>query len=262
MSRHLVLFVFIAYLISPVFGQKKSVLEEDVEVGIFEKLGDTIPMNLTFLNESNELVALKDVIDKPTILSLVYFDCPGICSPLMSGISDVVDNVGMELGEDYEIVTISFNTKDSPEKAIQKKQNFVTKISNEHQAHWQYFTGEQDNIDAITHAVGYKYKKQGMDYAHPGVLIILSPDGKITRYLYGISFLPFDVKMALIEAQKGLARPSINKVLEYCFAYDPAGRTYTLQVTRIVGALIVGVALIIFITLLVIGRRKKLVNKK
>lgn len=262
MIRTVTTFILAILISLPTIAQPKELVEDDVEVGIFEKLGDTIPLDLMFYNESNKLVALKDVIKKPTILSLVYFDCPGICSPLMSGISDVVDKVGMELGEDYQVVTISFNTSDSPEKAIQKKQNFVTKISKENQAHWQYFTGDQDNINAITHAVGYKYKKQGVDFAHPGVLIILSPEGKITRYLYGTSYLPFDVKMALIEAQKGLSRPSINKVLEYCFAYDPAGRTYTLQITRIVGALIVGVALVVFIILLVMGRRRKLVNKK
>jgi protein SCO1/2 len=107
--------------------------------------------------------------------------------------------------------------------------------------------------------VGYKYKPQGLDFAHPSAIIVVSPAGKITRYLYGLTYLPFDVKMALIEAQKGIARPSIHKVLEYCFAYNPASKTYTLQVTRIFGSLILGVALLVFLGLLI---RKTVKNRK
>ena len=97
-----------------------------IEVGIVEKLGETIPLDLTFLNESNDTVTLGEIINKPTILSFVYFDCPGLCSPLLSGISEVVEKLDMELGEEYQVITISFNTKDTPEKAAIKKNNFVT----------------------------------------------------------------------------------------------------------------------------------------
>jgi len=231
---------------------------DKVEIGVVEKLGDTIPLDLTFFNEKNDTVSLKQLITKPTILSLVYFDCPGICSPLLNGISDVTDKMDLELGKDYQIITISFNTKDTPEKAAIKKQNFVLKISKENQANWFYLTGEQKNIDIITEATGFRYKAQGLDFAHPAVIIMLSPEGKITRYLYGTNFLPFDVKMAVIEAQKGLARPTINKILEMCFAYDPVSRTYALQVTRIVGGFILAILLIVFTILLIKGQKKKL----
>jgi protein SCO1/2 len=230
--------------------------EDDIEIGIVEKLGDTIPLDLSFLNEKNDTVYLRDLIDKPTILSFVYFDCPGICSPLLNGVSEVVQNMDMVLGKDYQIITISFNTKDTPEKAAIKKQNFVLKISKENQENWIYLTGEQKNINIITEAAGFRYKPQGLDFAHPAAIIMLSPEGKITRYLYGMSFLPFDVKMAIIEAQKGLARPTINKILEYCFAYDPTSRTYALQVTRIVGGFILAILIIVFTTLLIKGRKK------
>ena len=133
----------------------------------------------------------------------------------------------LHLGKDYQIITISFNTKDTPEKAREKKVNFVQKISKENQKYWIYLTGIQENINTITDAVGFKYKAQGLDFAHASAIMVLSPQGKITRYLYGLTFLPFDVKMAIIEAQKGIARPTINKVLEYCFAYNPGSKTYT-----------------------------------
>lgn len=222
-----------------------------------EHLGDTIPMHLTFFNENNDTITLGQIINKPTVLSFVYFDCPGLCSPLLSGVSDVISKMDMKLGTEYQAITISFNTKDTPEKARTKKKNFVQNISQENRDGWIYLTGEEENILAITEAVGFKYKPQGLDFAHPSAIIVLSPEGKITRYLYGLNFLPFDLKMAVIEAQKGIARPTINKILEYCFAYDPASRGYSLQITRIMGALILGIALILLFTLLIKGRRGK-----
>jgi protein SCO1/2 len=251
------IFFFLLLVISAKFSFAQYT-KDNIDIGIIEKLGDTIPLNLTFLNENNDTVSLGELINKPTILSFVYFDCPGLCSPLLNGVSDVVNKLDMELGKDYQIITISFNTKDTPEKAVIKKQNFVQKISKEHRSDWIYLTGEQKNIDAITEAVGFRFQAQGLDFAHPSAIIMLSPRGKITRYLYGLTFLPFDVKMAVVEAQKGLARPTINKILEYCFAYDPASRTYALQITRIVGGFILAIVLIIFTTLLFKGRKKNL----
>ena len=133
---------------------------------------------------------------------------------------------------------------------------FVQKISKENQKYWIYLTGVQGNITAITNAIGFKYKAQGLDFAHASAIMVLSPKGKITRYLYGLTFLPFDVKMAIVEAQKGLARPTINKVLEYCFAYNPGSKTYTIQITRIIGTITLFIAVIVFV-LLLFQRRKK-----
>lgn len=235
---------------------KESNLTKEVDIGIIERLGDTIPLDLTFMNENNEPVSLRQLFTKPTIMCFVYFDCPNLCSPLMNGVAEVIGKVDMNLGTDYQVITISFNTSDTPEKAREKKVNFVTKISKEHQKDWIYLTGTQENIASITNAVGYKYKPQGLDFAHPSAIVILSPAGKITRYLYGLTYLPFDVKMAIIEAQKGIARPSINKVMEFCFGYNPASKTYTLQVTRIFGALIIIAAIAVLVTLFLKGRRK------
>jgi len=233
-----------------------GLLKQDPEIGIVEKLGDTIPLDLWFLNENSDTVTLRQLIDKPTILFFVYFDCPNLCSPLMDGVADAVSKLDLALGTDYKIITISFNTKDTPEKAREKKVNFVQKISKENQKYWIYLTGVQENINEITSAIGYKYKAQGLDFAHASAIYILSPQGKITRYLYGLTFLPFDVKMAIIEAQKGIARPTINKILEYCFAYNPSSHTYTLQVTRIIGGFILLIALAVFIILLLKKRKK------
>lgn len=255
--RYTILTLIISLAITSLWAQTQN---EDVEIGIVEHLGDTIPLDLEFFNEKNDTVTLGQLIDKPTILSFVYFDCPGLCSPLLSGVSDVISQMDMKLGDQYQAITISFNTKDTPEKAKEKKVNFVQKISKENQDSWIYLTGSEENIQKITQAVGYKYKPQGVDFAHPSAIIMISPKGKITRYLYGLTYLPFDVKMAVIESQKGIERPAINKILEVCFAYDPKGQTYTLQVTRIVGILILGIAILVFVSLLIKGRKKSKSN--
>jgi protein SCO1/2 len=172
------------------------------------------------------------------------------------GVSDVVSHLDMELGKDYQIISISFNPLDNPEKAKEIKVNYVQKISVDHRKDWMYLTGTQENISRITEAVGFRYKVQGMGFAHPSAIMIISPAGKITRYLYGLTYLPFDVKMAIIESQKGLARPTINKVMELCFSYNPGSRTYTLQVTRIAGILTLFLAVVILTILLFKGRKK------
>lgn len=238
------------------FSYSQAATEDQIEIGVYEKLGETIPLDLTFINEEEEEVTLGSLIDKPTVLSFVYFDCPGMCSPLLDGISDVVSKMDMELGKDFQVITISFNTKDTPEKARTKKLNFVQNISQDHREHWIYLTGEEENIKAITNAVGFKYKPMGFDFAHPSIITVLSPEGKITRYLYGIEFLPFDLKLAVIEAQKGQAMPTINRVIDFCFAYDPVDKSYGLQVTKVVGILTLFILLIVFVALLIKGRNR------
>jgi protein SCO1 len=230
-------------------------LEDDV--GIVEHLDTIIPSNLTFNNEQGQPVQLKSLITKPTILSLVYYDCPGICPQLLSGVSEVIEKMGLELGKDYQVITVSFNPEDTPAGSVEKKKNFLRAHSKPHAESWAYLTGDSANIYALTHTVGYNFSRAGNGFIHPSVIMILSPKAKMTRYLYGTSYLPFDVKMAIIEAQKGLSRPTINRVLEYCFSYDPAGRKYTLQVTKITATIIIFFAATLFIILIFRSSRKK-----
>jgi len=227
------------------------------EIGVVEHLGDTIPMDLTFNNEKGQSVTLGQIITKPTILTLVYFDCPGLCSPLLDGVSDVIEKMDMELGKDYQVVTVSFNTTDTPERAVEKKQNFLKKHSGQHADNWIYLTGDSANIARLVNAVGFKAKKAGNDWIHAAVITILSPKGKITRYLYGTTFLPFDVKMAVVEAQKGISRPTINRFFEFCYSYDPAGRRYVLEVTKVSATIIIFIALSILASLIIRSKSRK-----
>jgi protein SCO1 len=231
--------------------------QDDPEVTIKEHLGDTIPSGLIFHNEQDQQVELRSIIHLPTILVLVYYDCPGICPEILSSVSDVIEHLDLTLGKNYQVVTISFNDKDTPQASADKKRTFLRKKSLPYAKDWVYLTGDSANIHAITNAVGFYFKQSGNDFMHPACITILSPVGKITRYLYGTQYLPFDVKMALVEAQKGEARPTINRILEYCFTYDPEGRRYTLQVTKISATIIIFFAVVLFIYLVIRTRRQK-----
>jgi protein SCO1/2 len=226
------------------------------DVGIFEHLDDTIPLDLTFLNEEGALVKLGDYINKPTLLSFVYFDCPGLCNPLLDGVNEVVGKIDMQLGIDFDVVTISFNPGDSPQKAADKKKNFATTLTNNNKQHWNFLVGDTASVNGILNAVGYKVKKVGVDYLHPSAIVMVSPTGKITRYLYGTYFLPFDLKMAVTEASKGISSPTISRVLEYCFSYDPQGQKYKLQITKVSATIILFFALLLFIFLLLKPKKK------
>jgi protein SCO1 len=230
---------------------------DSIEIGIIEHLGNTIPLDLTFQNENDSTVHLGDLINKPTIFTFVYFDCPGICSPLLDGVSDVIEKTDLVLGKDYQVITISFNYNDNPEKARIKKKNFIRKHSQTHQGSWMYLTGDSINIYKAVNAVGFKFKRAGFDYIHAAAIMVVSPKGKITRYLYGVTFLPLDVKMAIIESQKGLSRPTINRVLEFCYAYDPAGRRYVLDVLKITGSIILFIIVLFAATLYFKSKSRK-----
>jgi protein SCO1 len=253
------LFTLICTLLTVTFVySQKPVLPNTTptEVGIVEHLGDTIPLDLRFINEKNDTVSLRSLVNKPTIFNFVYFDCPGLCSPLLQGISEVVEHSDMELGKEYQIITISFNYQDSPEKAIEKKKNFLSKHSKNHAKDWMYLTGDSVSIARIADAVGFKFKKVGVDYIHAACIMVVSPKGKITRYLYGLSFLPFDLKMAIIESEKGQVRPTINKFLDFCFSYEPSGKRYAIDVMKVSGSIMLFL-LIIFLSVLLFRKRRK-----
>jgi len=249
---------FIAFVNILVCHGQTSIAEP--EVGIVEHLNDTIPLYLKFLDEDSDTVTLADIVDKPTIFSFVYFDCPGLCSPLLEGVGDVIRRTDLILGKDYQVVTISFNFRDTPEKAKEKKQTFTERYAKDHKEGWHFLTADSATIFKVTHAFGYKVKAVGFDFVHPSAIIAVSPHGKITRYLYGLSYLPLDFKMALIEAQNEEARPAGQKVLLYCFAYDPAGKRYVFDVLKISGTLLVFILVLFVIWLWRNSRRKKTIN--
>lgn len=230
--------------------------EARTEVGVDEHLGRMLPLDLTLIDEDGRPVALREIVDRPTILTLVYYRCPGICSPLLSGLVDTLDRLDLEPGVDYEVLTISFDPTETPDLAKRKRVNHLAALNKPFPATaWSWMTGDSASIAAITDAVGFRYQRAGKDFTHPGVLTILAPDGKIARYLYGITFLPFDVKLALVEAAAGRTGPSINRLLYYCFSYDPDGKRYAFNILKVAGIVILFFAAALALFLVLTSRR-------
>ena len=158
-----IILILIVFLIA-IVPKLKAQVNSNPEVGIVEHLNEKIPMDLKFINDKLDTVTLKQLITKPTIFSFVYFDCPGLCSPLLEGLGDVIKRTQLELGKDYQVITISFNFRDTPEKAKQKKQRFVDKYTKDKGDGWIFLTTDSLTIFKITDAIGFKTKAVRMDF--------------------------------------------------------------------------------------------------
>ncbi|MFZ5429292.1 MAG: SCO family protein [Bacteroidota bacterium] len=231
---------------------------EDVEIGVVEHLDEFLPDSILLVNEKEELVWLNDLIDKPTVLNFVYYRCPGICSPLMEAIAGVIDKSDLLIGKDYQVLTISFDPRETIDLGIRKKENYLNLMTKREEAAggWHFFVSDSASIIRATEAVGFKYKRTGNDFLHAASVMVISPDKKIVRYLNGMYYMPFEWKMAIIEASQGKSGPTLNRVLRYCYTYDPLGQTYVMNFTKVGGILIMFFALV-FVAILVLKPRKK-----
>lgn len=231
------------------------------EVGIYERLGETIPSGIILNDENGKPVDVKSLITRPTVFALVYFRCPGICSPLLNGVSSIVDKSDLDPGKDYDLITISFDPTEGYKLASDKKQSYLANLNRKIPAEsWRFLSGDSANIKKIADAIGFKFQKQGPDYMHGASIMVVAADGKVVRYLYGVEYLPLDFKMAVIEASEGKVVPSINKIMKMCFSFDPDGRKYVLNITRIAGS---GILLLlgIFAGVFLIRKKKPITNK-
>jgi protein SCO1 len=232
------------------------------DVGIDEKLGMPVAMDIALKDENGNDITLRQLVDKPTILIFNYFRCPGICPVLINNVTAVVNEIQLEPGKDFRLVAVSFDPLDTPEIARQKKANYLNQIRRQFSPDsWHFLTGSADNTRAIADSAGFKYRKQGDAYTHPGAIIILTPKGVISRYLYGTSFLTADVTMALQAAAGGRVVPTISRVLAFCYSYDPASRAYVLNVTRLMGAITLLLAAMFVIFVLWGKSRRKSIQR-
>lgn len=240
-----------------------TILNLENKIGMYENQGSIIPLNLEFTNEYNKKATLKNTINnKPTIFTFNYFECPSLCSPLLNAVADVINKLELQPFIDYKVITISFEPKDTPQKAIAKKESLLKTIKKPFPPQtWSFLTSaNQDTIDEITNAVGFYYEKRVkdgvIDYLHPGLIVVISPKGKIIRYLNGIEFLPFDLKLALLEASEETSRPTIAKTLLYCFAYDAENKTYVFQAEKVIGTIMLLIVFGFFIYLIKTSKRE------
>ncbi len=201
-------------------------------VEITEHLGDRLPLDLEFNDEQGHRVKLGDSFKngKPVVLSLVYFRCPMLCSLVLSGVTKVMHDLDLKLGQDFNAVTVSFDWRDTPAGAKTKQENYLQALNMPGAGEaWHFLTTpDKESIRKLTEAVGFKYffDEQSGEFAHAAVVFIITPDGRISRYLYDFSFQPKQMKLALIEASAGTVGATIDRVLLQCYRYDPASRKY------------------------------------
>jgi protein SCO1 len=250
MNQKRALFAFCFCLISAISISQPALFTQQMQVGFEEKQGQYADLTAKLVNEAGDTVLLKNVINKPTILNLVYFQCAGTCSPLMWGISKFIDAVDLKLGKDYDVITISFDPTERIQLGINKKASYISTMNKKDEAkNWHFFVSDSANIAKLTHSVGFDYQIVNDQYVHPTGLIALAADGKIIRYMRGIDFLPFDVKITMVEAANGKIGPSINRLLAVCYGYDSKGNQFVFNVTRVSAIVILFFVILIFIVL-------------
>lgn len=233
-----------------------------MNVGIDEKLGDTIPLDLVLVDEQGERIALRKLLDKPTILTLNYYRCSGLCTPLLNGVAEMLSRTDQVPGKDFQVLTVSFDPRDTAEVASLKKANYVKQLGPAFPSDaWRFMTGDPITTKRLAEAVGFHFAKRGEDYVHAGAIMVLSPTGKVARYLYGVTFLPFDVKMAVIEASQGRTGPTISRFLKFCYSYDPSGRRYYVDITRVAAGFTIALAAGFGVAIAVKGRKRSKSDK-
>lgn len=250
MLKKIVLFLFIICLVT------LNIKAKEIEVGIDEKLDKIINADYKFFDSDSNLVTLGELVNKPTIISLVYYNCPGICTPLLEGITEVVGKTDLNLGKDYQVLSISFDHNEKPTLAKRWQKNYhdALKVKIPEDG-WRFLTTDSLTIKKLTRDLGFYFKKEGeKDYLHAGALIVLSPNRKITRYHFGTTFLPFNIKMSVVEASREHSSPTMNKILDLCFKYDSKAKQYVLNLTRIIGTVML-LTVGIFATFLIVKGR-------
>jgi protein SCO1 len=240
-------------LSSTAFGQAVQSNPPELKgVEVEEHLGGYIPLYLEFTNSDSQLVTLNSYFhkDRPVIIVLAYYTCPMLCTMVLNGLGDGVRDLNLIPGKDYEILTISIDPRETPLLAAAKKTNYVNYVGRSDIADgWTFFVGKQNAIDSLAKALGfhYYYDEEQKQFAHPAVVFVLSPNGEITRYLYGLEFKPKDIRFALLEAAQGKIGSTVEKIILYCYHYDPNAKGYVLfaaKLMRIGGVATVAILLI------------------
>lgn len=199
-------------------------------VGIDQKLDQQIPLDLTFLDEGGRPVRLSTYFgNKPVLLALVYYQCPMLCTQILNGMETSLRAVSLDPGKDFEVVTVSFDPADTPDIALQKKLNYVRRYGRPNTANgWHFLSGNEASIKALTDAVGfhYTYDPKTRQFAHASGIFILTPQGKLSRYFYGVEYSSRDIRLGLVEASHNKIGNPVDQILLFCYHYDPATGKY------------------------------------
>jgi protein SCO1/2 len=210
-------------------------------VGIDQNLGAQVPLGATFRDESGRTVRLGDYFGRrPVLLTLVYYQCPGLCTTILNDVSRSLNGLAESAGSEFDVVTVSFDPRETPDLAAAKKAHYLRGYQRPTAAAgWHFLTGPQESIDALTRAVGFRYAWDADNklWAHAAAIIVLTPDGKVARYFYGVEAPPTDLHQSILDASVGTVGRPAEQVLLYCFRYDPATGKWGLILSRLLRVL-------------------------
>jgi protein SCO1/2 len=243
-------------------GMNASTMPEPLrEIGFDQNIDQQLPLDVTFNDETGRRVQIGEYFGKrPVVLVFAYYDCPMLCTQVINGLSTALNVLSLEPHSDFEIVTVSFNPKDTPKTASAKKAIYLERYRHPGAAAgWHFLSGDQASIDRLTKAAGFRYvwDEKTNQFAHPTGVIVLTPEGKLARYLFGIEYGPRDLRYALVEASAGKVGNPVDTLLLYCYHYDPMTGRYGLVVMRALRIAGVATVLALGTFIIVMIRREK-----
>jgi protein SCO1/2 len=234
------------------------------KIDVVERLGDTIPLDLTFQDDTGKTVELGDYFNqgKPVILILAYYECPMLCTLVLNGMSQGVGTLSWTPGKEFQMVTVSIDPRETPELAAGKKKIYLENLSKPVEGNgWAFLVGEESQSKALADAVGFKYfyDEKNKQYGHPAVAFILTEEGKLSRYLYGVEFKPRDLKLALLEASEGKIGSTLDRIILYCYHYDADSQGYAIFASNVMklGGAVTLVIVLIFLGIMWVRERRK-----
>jgi protein SCO1/2 len=232
------------------------------EIGFDQNLNQRLPLDAAFKDERGKDVRLGDFFGtKPVVLLFVYFNCPMLCTQVMAGLTSSLATMSLDAGKDFDVVAISFDPREKPADAAAKRKEFLDRYKRPaDDGGWHFLTGEQPEIARTTRAAGFRYvwDEQTKQFAHPTGIIVVTPDGRPARYLFGVEYGPRDLRLALVEASNGKIGTAVDSLLLYCYHYDPLVGGYGLVVMRTLRLAGVATVLAIASFIFVMLRREKL----
>ena len=231
------------------------------EIGFDQNLDKHVPLDTPFTDESGHAVKLGDYFGRrPVVMVFAYYDCPMLCTMVINGLASALDVLSLDPGRDFEIVTVSFDPRDTPATAAAKKAAYIARYKKPGAAAaWHFLTGDQSSIDRLTKAAGFRYvwDKETKQFAHPTGVIVLTSDGRLARYLFGIEYAPRDLRYAIVEASNGKVGSAVDSLLLYCYHYDPTTGRYGVVIMRVIRAAAVATVLALGAFIVVMVRSEK-----
>ena len=231
------------------------------KVGFDQKLNAQVPLGLVFRDESGHSVQLASYFGrKPVVLSLVYYECPMLCTLALNGQLRLYRGLDFNVGDQFEVITVSINPRETPALAAAKKASYLSRYRRPGaDLGWHFLTGAEPAISALTDAVGfhYEYDPVSRQYAHATGLMVLTPEGRIAAYQYGVEYSPADLRLAVIEASEGKVGTPVEQVLLYCFHYDPATGKYSVAIMKLVRASAIATFAALFTFIILASRRRR-----